>query len=165
MRRFRVILFLPLFLPLVFTGGARADSISNATNLITGRVAKVLPFFLDTNNEVATSPSLFDRDAYQHYLLEHSTNAISGLRFDVHWSAHHAGDAPLKLRVELRGVGAGGFPTQTVLEQPVTSRTFHHWTSLTLNGTNYTNFGALSAWRATLWNGDQLLGEQKSFLW
>ena len=161
MQRPRVILFFLLFLVVAFTGSLRADSLSHPT---TGRVVKVLPFLLDTNNEVAVSPSLFDRDAYQHYLLEH-TNLVTGLRFDVLWRAHHTGSSNLKLRVELRGVGAGGFPTQKVLEQPVTSKIFHHWTSLTLNGTNYTNFGALSAWRATLWNGDQLLGEQKSFLW
>jgi hypothetical protein len=34
-----------------------------------------------------------------------------------------------------------------------------------IDGENYKNFGELVAWRVTLWAGDQLLGEQKSFLW
>jgi hypothetical protein len=40
-----------------------------------------------------------------------------------------------------------------------------HWDSLTLGGADYKNLGSLIAWRATLWRGDELLAEQKSFLW
>jgi hypothetical protein len=29
----------------------------------------------------------------------------------------------------------------------------------------YRQFGELIAWRATLWDDDKLLSEQKSFLW
>jgi len=139
----------------------RADSPPFA---ITGRVVKVLPLFLDTNNEVSPSPSLFDRDAYQARLREH-TNDISGIRFDVLWKAHNASGVNLKLCLEIRGVAAAGLPTQTNLVQMVTPKRFNHWTSLTLNGPAYKQFGELAAWRATLWNGTQLLGEQKSFLW
>lgn len=148
------------FLSLV-AGPVRADS---ASHPLTGHVAKVLPFFTDLKGHIAPSPSLFDRDAYQYYLREH-TNQISGLRFDVAWSAQNARGASLTLRVELRGIGAGGLPRQSILQTNVTPKIFHHWTSLTLAGQDYKKFGALSAWRATLWNGGQLLGEQKSFLW
>ena len=131
---------------------------------MTGRVVKVLPFFLDTNNAVATSPSLFDRDAYQAFLRKHPKN-ITGIRFDVFWKAHDAHSAKLTLRLELRGIGAKGMPTQLDIVRLVTPGFFHHWTSLTLNGAAYKQFGALAAWRATLWNGNRLLSEQKSFLW
>jgi hypothetical protein len=47
----------------------------------------------------------------------------------------------------------------------VTPKFFRRWTSPVLNGTAYKNFGAIAAWRVTLWSGDQMLGEQKSFLW
>ncbi len=137
---------------------------ASAQSIPTGRILKVLPMFLDTNNVVSPSPSLFDRDAYQFYLLEH-TNAVSGMRFDVQWKARRAGGLRLTLRVELRGVGPGGLPHETVLEQSVTPKLFHHWASLTLNGPAWQKLGTLAAWRATLWNGNQLLGEQKSFLW
>jgi hypothetical protein len=157
MLRRRVILFLVFLSALV--GNVRADS-----NNIAGSIVKVLPLLLDTNNEVAPSPSLFDRDAYQAYLLAH-TNEVTGVRFDVCWSAHHARGMNLKLRVELKGVHANGLPTLTTLEQTVTPKLFHHWTSLTLAGPNYKNFGAVAAWRATLWNNNQLIGEQQSFLW
>ena len=47
-----------------------------------------------STSKVATriSPSLFDRDAYQAYLRQH-TNEISAIRFDVLWSAAHADNA------------------------------------------------------------------------
>ena len=153
---------LPLALLLLFVAGpACADSPDHP---LTGHVAKVLPFFMDLKGQIAPSPSLFDRDAYQALLREH-TNEISGLRFDVAWNAKNARNSSLTLRVELRGIGAGGLPRQTILQTNVTPKIFHHWTSLTLAGADYKKFGALSAWRATLWNGGQLLSEQKSFLW
>ena len=71
----------------------------------------------------------------------------------------------LKLRVELRGIGQDGMPRQATLEQTVTPHFFRHWNSLTLGGADYKNFGELVAWRVTLWADNQLLGEQKSFLW
>jgi len=133
-----------------------------AADTVTGRVVKVLPLFLDLKGHDAVSPSLFDRDAYQFYLSQH-TNDISAVRFDVLWKASKTDK--LKLRAELRGVGADGLPRQTVLEQEVVSKFFRSWTSLTLGGDDYKTFGEVVAWRVTLWNGDELIGEQKSFLW
>jgi hypothetical protein len=135
-----------------------------ADDAVTGRVVKVLPLFLDLKGHDAVSPSLFDRDAYQAYLRQH-TNEISAVQFDVLWKASNAKDEKLKLRVELRGVGEHGLPKETTLEKEVAPKFFRSWTPLTLDGTDYRNFGALVAWRATLWDGDKILGEQKSFLW
>ena len=119
--------------------------------------------FLDLKGHDAVSPSLYDRDAYQVHLRQH-TNEISAIRFDVLWKASNTGGVKLKLRVELRGVGAGGLPRQMTLGQSVTPGFFRRWTSLVLGGADYKNFGSLVAWRATLWSDDRLLGEQKSFL-
>jgi hypothetical protein len=145
-----------------------ADAVTNASSgkaaPKAGKVVKVLPLFLDLQGHDAKSPSLFDRDAYQVYLREH-TNEISAVRFDVLWRAKKAADAKLKIRVELRGIGEAGVPRFKTLEADVTAGTFGKWTELTLGGDDYRNFGTVMAWRATLFNGDQLLGEQKSFLW
>ena len=130
----------------------------------TGTVVKVLPLFLDLKGHDALSPSLYDRDAYQAFLRQH-TNDVSAIRFDVLWKASNAKGAKLKLRAELRGVGERGMPRQTVLETEVTPGFFRSWTSLTLGGDDLKKFGSLVAWRVTLLDGDQLLGEQKSFLW
>jgi hypothetical protein len=130
----------------------------------TGRVVKVLPLLLDSRNQDAVSPSLYDRDAYQAYLRLH-TNEISAVRFDVLWKAANARDANLKLRVELRGVGAGGLPRATTLERAVNPGFFRRWTPLTLEGSDYKNFGEVVAWRVTLWSEDRLLDAQQSFLW
>lgn len=153
MRRLLISLLLLGSLSAAFAGGA-----------VTGRVIKVLPFFLDHQGRKALSPSLYDRDAYQAYLRQHP-NLQSAIRFDVLWKASDRDKENLKLRVELRGIGAGGMPRQTTLERAVEPHFFRHWNSLTLGGADYKNFGELVAWRVTLWSGNQLLGAQKSFLW
>jgi hypothetical protein len=51
------------------------------------------------------------------------------------------------------------------LETEVAPGTFRQWTSLTLGGDDYKNFGSVVAWRVTLWRGGELLDEKKSFLW
>jgi len=130
----------------------------------TGEVVKVLPFLLDTHGQIAKSPSLFDRDAYQAYLREH-TNEVSGIRYDVLWKAGKSAGEKLKLRVELRGVGEAGTPKSKVLEAEVAPGTFSSWTEIKFAGDDYKNFGAIVAWRATLWSGADQLSEQKSFLW
>ena len=42
---------------------------------------------------------------------------------------------------------------------------FSNWSQMKLAGENFSKLGELVAWRATLWEGDRLLAEQKSFLW
>ncbi len=130
----------------------------------TGRVIKVLPHYLDLQGRHALSPSLYDRDAYQVQLRQH-TNQCSGIRYDIQWKAKAAKGTVLKLRLELRGTAKGDLPYQTILEKEVKPGWFSKWTSLTLGGEDYKKFGEVVAWRATLWDGDQLVGEQKSFLW
>jgi hypothetical protein len=135
-----------------------------AASAATGKVIKVLPQFLDLKGRSAISPSLYDRDAYQASLRQH-TNNISGMRFVVQWKA--GGASELKLRVEIRGVAqGGGLPPNTVLERPVKpAGFFSHWAYLPLTGNDYKRIGEVTAWRATLWDGDKLISEQKSFLW
>jgi hypothetical protein len=137
---------------------------ARAADAVTGKVVKVLPFLVDQQGRIALSPSLFDRDAYQAQLRQH-TNEVSAVRYDVLWSAKNAGDASLTLRVELRGVNTNNLPEFKTLETTVTPGFFRQWTELLLPGDEYKKFGGITAWRATLWDGGQLLGEEKSFLW
>jgi len=148
-----------LLLSLGVVGAARA------AEPVTGRVVKVLPFLLDLQGHNATSPSLFDRDAYQAWLREHGTN-VSAMRFDVLWKATRAAGEQLKIAVELRGMATNSVPRLCTLETNVPPPGFFRkWTALPLAGEDYKNFGQVMAWRVTLWNGSQLLSEQKSFLW
>ncbi|MSU56728.1 MAG: hypothetical protein EXS35_00850 [Pedosphaera sp.] len=130
----------------------------------TGRVVKVLPHFLDLKGRHSLSPSLYDRDAYQLQLRQHPEQR-SALRFDVLWRARGATGAKLKLRAELRGKATGQLPRETTLETAVESRGLSKWSALKFEGEAYRNFGEVTAWRVTLWDGEQLVGEQKSFLW
>ena len=130
-----------------------------------GQVMKVLPHFLDTNGLHTLSPSLYERDAYQAY-LRLNPEKRTGIRFDVQWKAKGPAFEPRTLRLELRGIAKGSLPRELTLEQGVTSAGwFGRWTSFLLTGDKYRDFGEVTAWRVTLREGDQLLGEQKSFLW
>jgi len=133
----------------------------------TGRVVKVLPHYLDLKGRHSLSPSLYDRDAYQARLRQHPEQ-VSGLRFDVLWRGRAPGGTMLKLRAELRGMAKGNLPSQTTLETEVLvgkSGSTTRWAKLTLAGEDYKQLGKVTAWRVTLWNGDQFVAEQKSFLW
>jgi hypothetical protein len=131
----------------------------------TGRVIKVLPQFLDLKGRSSLTPSLHERDIYQAVLREH-TNQCSGMRFIVQWKTKGQPAAPLNLRVELRGVARGDFPKQLAIEKPVEpGGWFSQWAEVPLVGVEYKRFGQVTAWRVTLWEGSQLLGEQRSFLW
>src|ERR1017187_7551919 len=149
---------------LIFLASLGLVVAAHAADAVTGKIVKVLPFFLDQQGRDATSPSLFDRDAYQAHLRER-TNEVSALRFDVLWKATKAPDEKIKIAVELRGVGTNSVPKLKTLETNVVPGTFRQWTEIPLAGDDYKNFGAVVAWRVTLWNGEQKLGEEKSFLW
>jgi hypothetical protein len=126
------------------------------------RLVKVLPQFLDQKGRVALNPSLYERDAYQFQLRTHPEQR-SGLRFAVQWKSRDLKQA--RLRIEMRGNRANTGTTAT-LEDTVRFRGFFStWSVVALTGERYREFGELSAWRATLWDGENLVAEQTSFLW
>jgi len=137
---------------------------ARAADAVSGRIVKVLPFFLDQQGRNAKSPSLYDRDAYQVYLNQH-TNQISAMRYDVWWKATPAPDVKIKIALELRGIGTNSLPKLETLETNVVPGKYRQWTSIPLAGGDYKNIGTVVAWRVRLYNDSQLLGEQKSFLW
>lgn len=151
----RALPFLVLILLLLATFPVVAD---------TGRVVKVLPHFLDLQGRSALSPSLYDRDAYQAQLRQHPVQR-SGMRFDILWRARSLTNTLAKLRVELRGTAKGSLPSQITLETEGRITGTSHWAKLFLDGEKYKTFGEITAWRVTLWSGEEMIGEQKSFLW
>lgn len=142
-----------ILLSLIFLGSFTAVHAAD-------HVVKVLPLLLDTQGRIAKSPSLFERDAYQAYLRQH-TNEISGQRYDVQCAT----GKNLKLRLELRGVGEKNLPKIKTIEADVAAGVIENWTKISLTGEDYKSFGAITAWRATLWDGETQLSEKKSFLW
>jgi hypothetical protein len=131
----------------------------------TGNVIKVLPQFLDYKGRSSVSPNLFERDSYQAYLRK-NPKLRTGMRFVIQWKSKGAVYNPLKLKVEMRGVAEGDVPKQLVLEQKIDpSGWLGSWTAIPFVGQEYKAFGEVTAWRVTLWDGDQLLGQQQSFLW
>ena len=129
-----------------------------------GKVCKVLPEFLDKKGRQSLSPSLYERDAYQFNLRKHPKQRAS-LSLAVQWKATGVDWGKTKLRAELRGLLTNSVQTVT-LEEPVKKcGLFGSWTKFNLAGDAFTEFGELVAWRVTLWEGDQELAKQESFLW
>ena len=149
------ILFTLVLAAMVFRTAAAAD---------TGHVFKVLPLLLDAQGRTATSPSLFDRDAYQIVLRDHAEQ-VSALRYDILWNAKKSSGSKYVLRLELRSIAADGKPKLKNFETSVTPGFFRKWSSFTLDAGEMKKFGSVVAWRATLTDGAATLGEQKSFLW
>lgn len=148
LRNILLLLALMLAIPLAQAGSAK--------------VFKVLPHYLDDKGRMALNPSLYARDAYQAH-LRLNPGKRSGVKFDVNWRGRGLGQ--LKLRLELRGT-QGQAPTSAMLEETVgSSGWFSKWATLRFTDEQWKAFGELTAWRATLWSGDKMVAEQKSFLW
>jgi len=137
-------------------------SLAMAANAASGRIVKVLPQFMDEQGRIALNPSLYERDAYQAYLRS-NPDKRSGLSFAVQWGSRDT--RSFRMRIEMRG-NREKTGTTAVIEEPVKYRGFFtSWSRIKLEGDAYKQFGELSAWRATLWDGENLVAEQKSFLW
>jgi len=149
---------------LIFLAICGTLATGHAGDVGSGHIVKILPFLIDQQGRNALSPSLFDRDAYQAHLRQH-TNEVSGMRFDVLWKATRSPDAQIKIALELRGMDTNAVPAMPVLETNVVPGVFRQWTTIPLAGDDYKRFGHVVAWRVTLWDGTRKLDEQKSFLW
>jgi hypothetical protein len=144
-----------LFLALVSSSFVEASAV---------KIMKVLPHYLDLEGRHSVSPSLYDRDAYQAYLRATPAQR-SALRFDIQWKGKGIDPSNLKLRMELR-TSAGPLDKPLIVERSIKrSGWFSTWSALVISGEDYQKMGEFIAWRVTLWKGDQLLAEQKSFLW
>jgi len=127
------------------------------------KIVKVLPHLVDKKGHHSLSPSLYERDAYQVYLREHPTE-ISGLRFDVQWKSGGR-PQPLKLRIQIRGSKVDVTKAVALEIEAQPPIMFAKWSSISLDKEKYREIGNVIAWRATLWDGDEQIAEQESFLW
>jgi hypothetical protein len=129
------------------------------------RVLKVLPQFLDQEGRHALTPSLYDRDAYQAFLRKNPTKRLA-LRFAVQYKGVGIEAGGLKLKLEVRGVAQSDTPPDVTVSLPVPKNNwFSHWAYLKIDQQEFKKIGEVTAWRVTLWDGDRLVNEQKSFLW
>lgn len=136
--------------------------VATSADAAQARIIKVLPHLIDHQGRHTLSPSLYERDAYQAE-LRRQPELASALRFDVQWKGVGLKRDGLKLRLELR---VSGEPSTIILEESVKPKgLFSHWNSLKLEGEAFKLAGKVTAWRATLWQGEEMVAEQKSFLW
>jgi hypothetical protein len=130
----------------------------------TNRIIKVLPHFLDLQGRQSLSPSLYERDAYQARLRA-NTDQRSALQFDVQWKAKVKDSTRLKLRLEARGSKSHVIQPLVVEKSTLPKGWFSSWSAIKLDNQTYEQLGDIVSWRISLWEGDQLLAEEKSFLW
>jgi hypothetical protein len=130
----------------------------------TNRIIKVLPHFLDLHGRQSLSPSLYERDAYQARLRANSDQR-SALQFDVQWKAKVKDSTRLKLRLEARGSKSHVIEPLVVEKSTLPKGWFSNWSAIKLDNTTYEQLGDIVSWRISLWEGDRLLAEEKSFLW
>jgi hypothetical protein len=136
---------------------------ASAGSAAEARIIKVLPHLLDAKGRTALQPSLFERDAYQIFLREHP-DAVSGLRFDVQFKSKPK-NLPLTLKLELRGSKTELGKTRLLEIETRATGWFSTWAHILLNRETTDEVGKIIAWRASLWNGSEMLAEQQSFLW
>lgn len=127
-----------------------------------GGIIKVLPHYLDAKGRHADGPSLLHRDIYQKFLRE-NPGKIRALRFDIKWRGTGLDPQAAKLRVEVRSSKAG-VPVK-IFEQSLKPSRRSQWAAVRIKPDEYKNLGKMESWRATLVVGDQVLAEEKSFLW
>ena len=154
-RMFRSLLLSTAFALVLTLGSAQAG---------TARVIKTLQHRLDSEGRHTLSPSLYERDAYQAHLRAHP-EMVKAMRFDVQYSVRKVDKSALKVRVELRSAATfAGKPV--VIENPIKVKgLFTHWAQILVDADTMKQVGDITAWRVTMWEGDQMIAEQKSFLW
>ncbi|MSR66606.1 MAG: hypothetical protein EXS24_04450 [Pedosphaera sp.] len=128
-----------------------------------GSILKVLPHLVDKDGRHSTGPNLIDRDVYQKELRTHPEKVVS-FRFDINWSGKGLKSEKARIRIEARSFKPGVDPI--IIELPATSKgILSQWSGIAIDAETYKKFGLPESWRATLWEEDRLLSEQKSFLW
>jgi hypothetical protein len=70
-----------------------------------------------------------------------------------------------KVRLEVRGEHTPPKQKEQFEQALGKSGWFSKWAALRIEGKDSARLGRIRAWRVTLWEGDQQLAEQKSFLW
>lgn len=129
------------------------------------KAIQVFRFLVDAEGRHALSPSLLDRDAYQAHLREHPAK-VNGLRFVIQWKRQSESPANPSIRVEVRsgnGNAIGEFSKTAPLKVRRTRRSQQH--RITISGEEYARLGKVIAWRVSLWDGETMLAQEKSFLW
>lgn len=130
----------------------------------TAKILKTLPHFLDSAGRHTLHPSLFERDAYQAELKAHPERT-SGIRFDVQWKAREVKAKTLRMKLEVRAANTPPRGVEVFESDTRAPAFFSRWTSIAISSQEFNRIGPLIAWRITLWDGPDLLAEQRSFLW
>ena len=128
------------------------------------RIVKVFPLRIDSKNRTALTPSLFDRDAYQAFLRK-NPKQCTGMVFKVQSKVPAGSPTSLTAKLEVRGEKAGDQTSFTAEKRLERDKFGSTWFQFDVTGEAWGRLKGVSAWRISLFDGEKLVSEQKSFLW
>ena len=131
-----------------------------------GQITKVKYYHLDSKVKPVQGgdPSInFEREYHLNGAITNSARvARDGHYYAVMWKVTDR-TQPVKVRLEYRQQKTGA--KIAVQEKDVTKIGWRNDTHFEVIGEAYVNGGAVTAWRASLVRGKQVLAEAKSYLW
>lgn len=126
-------------------------------------VKKVNHEYIDIQGNATDAIGNFSLKARYQKEIE-STPRVSGMRFHVMWGA--PSDRPISVKLETRGLdGNTGKEIRQAWVQAYPIDAHRGTTVFDIIGESWKKQGKMMAWRATLWQGGQVMAERKSFLW
>lgn len=131
-----------------------------------GKIWKVKYFRLQNiaQPQVITDPAVaFEREYYLYGAITlKQREARQGSYYAIMWKVTDR-TQPVKVRFEYRQQ-ATGLAVKTK-ETEINAADRNNVTRFQVNGAEYDTYGPVTAWRATLVRGKQVLSESKSYLW
>ncbi|MBP5761162.1 MAG: hypothetical protein J6W90_07285, partial [Verrucomicrobia bacterium] len=89
----------------------------------------------------------------------------STIRFDVHWRNTLKNFDDLSITVEMRGAKTNS-PTISFSEKISPRKSiWSHWTKIRIPEESFQELKGLAAWRVLIKDGDEVLKEERSFMW
>ena len=128
------------------------------------KIFKVLPHYLDKEGRHTLSPSPFERDRYQA-ILKADPEKCSTMRFDIQWRNTLKDFQNIRLKIELRGSNLRSKPIEFTEEFAVNKSIWSKWSKIKVPEEVFEKLHNVSAWRVSIWDGEEMICEYQSFLW
>ncbi len=129
-------------------------------------VEKVFSVLIDPAlNGAATSPWLKAEEDRRYFgaINDFERSQRDGHSYAIHWKVSPARSGPLTVRFEYRQLKLGSKVQALEARYPKASGKLR--TEFTIQGDDYHQDGAVTAWRVLLIDQDRVVGLQQSFLW
>ena len=128
-------------------------------------IRKVQAYHLKTDKPSATKDRMIQSET-QSRMWGAITNAERAERFGNYYTAHWSTKdttTPAKVRIEYRQANTGAKLYSQEIDYPTPAR--HNKTEFTITGAAYHTQGRVVSWRIQVIQGNEVIGQETSFLW